>query len=69
MKIFSKEADLEHARRLSLIMGSHVYLAVHKMYTKVIRDEAEIDKKLIEIKKKIVFEKNVRLKVLMIYTT
>ena len=60
---------MEHVKRLGFIIGLYVQLALPKLYTQEINSKTGLDEGLIEIKKKITFERNIQSKILMICTT
>jgi len=67
IKITAKETDLVHVKRLGYILGPNVRLASPAHYVQDINKTAGLNHGIIEIKKQVTFERDVRSKVMMIY--
>ena len=67
IKITAKETDLVHVKRLGYILGPNVRLASPAHYVQDINKTAGLNHGIIEIKKQVTFERDVKSKVMMIY--
>ena len=67
LKISTKKTDMYYVQRIGFLTGPNVNLASLDLYIKEILQLAKLDLEVIEIKKKITFEKKTSSKVLMIY--
>ena len=65
MRISTKNTDLEHTKRIGFIIGPNIQMAAPEAHVNQINAEANLDDKVIEIKKKVTFERGTSSKVLM----
>ena len=59
---------MEHTQRIGFLIGLYVQLVSANRYIEEINKKLNLDKEIIKIKKKFICEKNIRTKVMMIYT-
>ena len=65
MKLMAKRTDMEHVKRIGFIVGPCLKIATPKTYEGKIYKESQLEKGMIEIKKKITVEQNLKSRVFM----
>ena len=66
MKLMAKRTDMEHVKRIGFIVGPCLKIATPKTYEEKIYKESQLEKGMIEIKKKITVEQNLKSRVFMV---
>ena len=69
IKISSKNTKMEYTKKIRFLVGPNIQLASPKGYIEELNDILSLLKGIMEIKKKYIYEKNIRSKDLMIYAT
>ena len=67
IRVVSKEIDMEHAKRIGTICGAYVKLASNMKYASMISNETNLLKNNIEIRKRNVYKKNAKSKILVVH--
>jgi len=67
MKISSKRTQMKHTKRIGFLVGPYLQLASVQEYEQQIYKMTQLENELIEIKKDLIYERNVKTKALVIY--